>query len=199
MVGSEVVLSYQARTTSGTLTMGHTFSTPSGVDGWSGAPATCSGNCPANTTLTTSWQPFSVTFTVPSTGSNGLAVSFVPQAAGTFELSQVQLELGSAATMFEFRDVGTERQRCLGYWQQGYDDGVAAGTVLFNEGAAAVVGVGTYAYFTWDLGTPMREPSTVTIYNPNTGRRTWSRRTAGAPRSRWPAASPTDGTSRPRA
>ena len=76
-------------------------------------------------TLTTSWQQFTVTISVPSisgktvgTGSY-LTLRFEENAATSFDaqLAQVQVEKGSVATDFEVRPIGEELHLCKRYYQ----------------------------------------------------------------------------------
>ena len=89
--------------------------------------------------LTSSWQQFKTTVTLPSisgktvdtANANFLAVNFwldagstfntrtnsLGQQSGTFDFSQVQLEAGSVATPFEIRPLGTELALCQRYYQ----------------------------------------------------------------------------------
>jgi hypothetical protein len=75
--------------------------------------------------LTTSWQRFTKTFTVPSiTGktigvNNSLTLLFFipPNTALVFNLTGVQLEEGSVATPFEHRPIGTELALCQRYYE----------------------------------------------------------------------------------
>lgn len=73
--------------------------------------------------LTTSWQRFSHTFTLTSASNsaNGFKVEFIAERAGGtnvwYEIAQVQLEIGSVATSFEYRPYGLELQLCQRYYQ----------------------------------------------------------------------------------
>lgn len=88
--------------------------------------------------LTTSWKYFTVTVSIPSIsgktlGTNNdhaLNVNFwfdagstfnartnsLGQQSGTFDIAQVQLEAGSAATPFEVRPIGLELSLCQRYY-----------------------------------------------------------------------------------
>ena len=46
----------------------------------------------------------------------------------TFEITNVQLEVGNVATPFEHRSYAEELVLCQRYWQQSYDSGTPAGT-----------------------------------------------------------------------
>jgi hypothetical protein len=86
-----------------------------------------SGAVQANSTnfsFTSSWQRFSVSFTMPSvsgkTITSNSSVSFIlvfpANATGTFDITGVQLEAGSVATPFEFEDIGTTLAKCQRYY-----------------------------------------------------------------------------------
>lgn len=103
-------------------------------------------------TLSAAWQYFSVTFAVPAIGANVLgtatpgwtALNFwldagsnvatasgnIGQQSGTFDIAQVQLEVGSVPTPFEMRPFGIELALCQRYFQKSYDVGVAPGTAV---------------------------------------------------------------------
>lgn len=71
--------------------------------------------------LTTSWQLFTVTGSIPA-NTNQVAASFYYTPTGTagandyFEITGVQLEVGSQPTPFEQRPVGTEVALCQRYY-----------------------------------------------------------------------------------
>jgi hypothetical protein len=76
--------------------------------------------------LTTAWQKFTVTVTLPSIsgktiagGNDFLGLRFnVPAAVCAFDIAQVQLEAGSSATEFEHRPYGMELSLCYRYCYQ---------------------------------------------------------------------------------
>ena len=90
--------------------------------------------------LTTSWQKFTVTTTIPSIsgktigtdGKDYLGLEFwfdagssinarsnsLGNQSGTFDVAQVQLEEGTAATPFEHRPIGMELSLCQRYYQK---------------------------------------------------------------------------------
>jgi hypothetical protein len=89
-------------------------------------------------TLTTSWQRFSYTTTVPSTATE---ISHYFQAnlnAGTagandyWDVTGVQLEEGAVATPFEFEDIGTTLEKCQRYYEKTYNIGTNPGTATQN-------------------------------------------------------------------
>lgn len=91
--------------------------------------------------LTTSWTKYTVTVNIPSVsgktlGTNGddwVGITFwfdagsnydaraasLGQQSGTFDIAQVQIEEGSAATPFEIRPIGAEISLCERYYETG--------------------------------------------------------------------------------
>ena len=88
--------------------------------GYTGQATTGSGSV----TLTTSWQRFSASISVPSGKTQmGFYLSYAPTGtAGAddwFEVTGVQLEASSVATPFEFEDFGTTLNKCFRYYESG--------------------------------------------------------------------------------
>lgn len=93
--------------------------------------------------LTTSWQKFTITTTIPSisgktlgtnnndtldvniwfeAGSNfNSRTNSLGQQSGTFDIAQVQLEEGSSATAFEYRTLGQEIALCQRYYCKSFN------------------------------------------------------------------------------
>ena len=75
--------------------------------------------------LTTSWQKFTHTFTLPSIsgktiagGNDYLNIRLnMPNAVCTVDIAQVQIEAGSSATEFEHRPYTTELSLCYRYYE----------------------------------------------------------------------------------
>lgn len=81
-----------------------------------------------SSTLTTSWQLFQQTVSVPSTSTAArIFWDYTPTGtAGTndyFEITGVQLEVSSQITPFEQRPVATELALCQRYYEKSYDIG----------------------------------------------------------------------------
>ncbi len=80
-------------------------------------------NTPANLNVTTSWATYSVSAAV-DTASTGNIIVFIwsdvtDTTAGDFlYITDVQLEVGSVATPFERRPIGTELALCQRYYQK---------------------------------------------------------------------------------
>jgi hypothetical protein len=103
----------------------------------------------------TSWQKVTVTATAPSisgktlgTGNNDSLVAIIwfdagssfnsatdtlGQQSGTFDIAQVQVEAGAAATPFEQRPIGTELALCQRYYQH---------TIVVRIGGLSASGIG---------------------------------------------------------
>jgi len=70
-------------------------------------------------TISSTITRYSVTFAVPIAATTGLVVQFTvgAQTSGTFTLGNVQLELGTQATPFEWRPYPIELALCQRYYQ----------------------------------------------------------------------------------
>ena len=84
----------------------------------------------------------------------------------TFEITGVQLEVGSVATDFEHRSFAQELALCQRYYQQSYEHGTSAGT---NTNTNSIVwypdATNNYASVSFGLPVVMRTQPTVTIYS----------------------------------
>jgi hypothetical protein len=130
--------------------------------------------------LTTSWTKYTITVDLPSIsgktlGTNGddyLGLVFwfdagsdydaisasLGQQSGIFDIAQVQLEEGSAATPFEDRPVGIEGQLCMRYYQY------CGSSSATNAVATAYMGTSTSLRFQFPLTVPLRaNPSFETV------------------------------------
>jgi hypothetical protein len=99
--------------------------TGTGTDNTVGNFTTNTVNTTTNNVLTTSWKRFVVTTSAAlAQNITQLGVSFVFTPVGTagaadyFDITGVQLEVGSAPSDFEFRDAGEELRRCQRYYYQ---------------------------------------------------------------------------------
>jgi hypothetical protein len=112
--------------------------------GTGGSPsATVTGIQVKTHNLTTSWQKFTDTISIPSISGKTIGsdenhyMSFafwfdagssynsrtnsLGNQSGTFDIAQFQLEEGTAATPFEHRPIGMELSLCQRYYQKSYD------------------------------------------------------------------------------
>jgi hypothetical protein len=89
-----------------------------------------------------------------------------------WQITGVQLEVGSTATEFEFKPIDVDLQQCMRYYQKSYNQSVFAGATGTTAQAVIWSSVTTGAYgsaIPVFLKVPMRAAPTVTIYNPSTG------------------------------
>jgi len=128
--GETVTLSYWAKHSSGTLPTGIKTSLRQEF-GTGGSPSSTLYTSGSNISLSSSWQKFTQTFTVPSVsgktlGTNnndylGVALGWQvgsETSAYTIDFANVQLELGSTATEFEHRSYGEELALCQRYYEK---------------------------------------------------------------------------------
>ena len=140
--GQQVVLSFWAKASSSTSVFAPTIEQNFGTGGSSVVTTVAS-----TITLTTSWQRFSIPFSVPSiTGKTIGTNSYLdvrPLNGGAtvnginIDIWGVQLEAGAVATPFETEDYGTTLAKCLRYYQllnrkNGASDKVL-GTAIYNN------------------------------------------------------------------
>lgn len=101
-------------------------------------------------------------------GATG-AVSLIGTLSATFDISGVQLEVGSAATEFERVPFAVRVARCQRYFWKSFDLETALGSTSSNGyvlSALNSAGTGGVGYA---LPVPMRAAPTVTLYNQSTG------------------------------
>ena len=106
------------------------------------------------------------------------ATSVVGTSGATFYITGVQLEVGSSATGFEYRQYGQELALCQRYYEKSFNQGTApvqnvgttAGCLLYGLQAASTQYIGastTYAVV-------KRVSPTITTYNPYAASAGWS-------------------------
>lgn len=133
--GEEVTFSFYAKTASGT----HTVALKAAQIFGSGGSSTVSTGTLATFTLTTSWQRFTHTFTLPSVsgktrGDNNYVRLEITNGANEvwdMDCACWQLEPGPVATPFERRPIATELALCQRYFERietvGTDAAILAG------------------------------------------------------------------------
>ena len=114
-----------------------------------------------NGSLPTSWTKYTLTGTISSTANNvDVRFGFIGLGSTTsadtawFELAQIQLEVGSVATPFEFEDYGTTLQKCQRYF--GKSAGTTYSTPRYSDGVA----IGMFFY-----KVSMRSSPTIVVTN----------------------------------
>jgi hypothetical protein len=98
------------------------------------------------------------------------SVNLIGTVDATFYITGVQLEAGSTATSFEYRNFGTELAMCQRYYQNTYDLGVAVGTNIAdirNALSAQTPGNNAGQALTLQVVHPvaMRVSPTVAVYD----------------------------------
>jgi len=164
--GQYVTLSFWAKTTQGDPTLYAHLYYGDGVDTYNSVT-----NCGSATFSTnSSWRKYSVTYgPLPTQVNRGFQVYFFSADAVTspiYYITGVQLEKGSQATPFEFRQYGTELALCQRYYCKSYQQSVAPATSttlgvtgVIASTASLLVG----GFNTWPV--TMRTTPTVTIYS----------------------------------
>ena len=99
------------------------------------------------------------------------ATSVVGTSGATFYITGVQLEVGSSATGYEYRQYGQELALCQRYFEKSYDASVVPNTNAGFVGNVLFVGSSNgsslFGYVTMQV--PKRASPTVTIYPPSGG------------------------------
>ena len=172
MAGQTATLSFWAKCGSNFSASGSTLTslvyqgtgTDQGTTSWiSGTWTSPTSNTQSNT-LTTTWQRFSQTVTIgASTTEILVSLQWVPAgtagADDSFYFTGVQLEVGTTATNFEYRDYGNELRMCQRYYTK---LGLGASTSGIAMGATTTT---TTAQVVIPLHTTMRASPTATISN----------------------------------
>jgi hypothetical protein len=166
--GKTVTLSFWARCGSEftTTDLVSRISTKSAESSWDDTTVEATNY---TTPLTTSWQKFSLSLAITSASvsANGLSIGFIAEKAATtancwYELAQLQLEIGSTATSFDYRPYGTELQLCQRYCF--VISGVSAGDRI-GMGATGAANNG-YIYTSFPV--TMRSPPSLDSVSSNT-------------------------------
>lgn len=145
--GQQVTLSLWAKASSAT-TLSARFTQRFGTGGTPSAAVDPAGSV-TTWNVTTSWQRFTLTTTIPSVsgktiGTNNddhlmVAIAKDPVTVSSFDIAQVQVEEGPVATDFEQRPLGTELALCQRYYQIWEYPGRDAPVVGINNGDSSVL------------------------------------------------------------
>ena len=119
--GQSVTLSYWAKAETATTMV------PQATQAFGSGGSTAVTTAIDSVALTTSWQKFTRTFTLPSVSGKTIGAGsflevgllrFTTSYTGYVDIANVQLELGSVATDFEHRSHGEELALCQRYFYQ---------------------------------------------------------------------------------
>jgi hypothetical protein len=104
-------------------------------------------------TVTSTLTRYSVNIAVPSAATTGIEILFTvgAQTSGTWDIDNVQLEVGTAATPFERRQFGQELTLCQRYFQ------------IVNTRMAGTTGTGTNNGYRGRLSVTMRTTAAVSV------------------------------------
>jgi hypothetical protein len=174
LAGQTVTLSYWAKADASVTN----------TAGWaqnfgSGGSSQVSGYA-SNNTITTSWQRFTATFSIPSISGKTIGTSsffgiqpiLIQNATThTIDIWGMQLEVGSTATAFQTAtgNLASELTACQRYFQKSHDMAIAPGTANIygmiwstaNAAAATTSYIGCGVY----LKQTMRTQPTITLYD----------------------------------
>lgn len=165
-------------------------------------------NCTLITSLTiaaenlpTSWTKYTLTTPVLSAAAaNGIIIrvslnSIDLGLGDLFGIAQVQFEVGSVATPFEYRPVGIELGLCQRYYEKSYDQQTTPGTAATYTGRVVSVystADGVLPGTRWKVS--KRIAPVIVIYNTATGGTSSVRRYNGSINTAITASSTTSGT-----
>ena len=115
----------------------------------------------------TSWANYSTTNWAGGHAQDGV----ITTTNATWQITGVQLEVGSVATPFEHRSFGEELALCQRYFAKSYNHSVTPGTAPDFVGCPGrfVDATSSYASVQVFLPVTMRATPTVTLFNPSTG------------------------------
>lgn len=124
-------------------------------------------------TLSSSWQTFQVTGTIP-VNANEVAVVFSWTPSGTAgaadyaDFTGVQLEIAPGATAFQLIPFGTDLARCQRYYQKSFEPGVKPSNATGNGMyfLTAIKAGASFHWWTFALPVALRNAFTGTVYNP---------------------------------
>jgi len=183
-VGKTVTLSFYYRTGanfSGTSLSDFIY-TGTGIDqaarnGFTGGTYPGVGTCSPNT----SWQRVSLRCEIGSNMNQiGLSFQYTPVgtagAADYFDITGVQLELGSVATPFEVRPFPVELQMCMRYYEKSYLYNVAPGSNSVPGFYDLIIGTNEFgnAVFTIKIAPKRSSNYNVTSYTISGNINTWT-------------------------
>lgn len=149
------------------------------------------GISPTTHSLTTSWQKFTTTATLPSIagktlgtiGNDLLAITFwfdagsnhnastnsLGQQSGTFDISNVQLEFGDTATEFEYVHPADQLTKCQRYFQKSYIKNSPLGTAGSTGSLSYIAPNAGTVIYTVTLTQRLRAIPAITLYSSTTG------------------------------
>lgn len=125
-------------------------------------------------TFTTVFSAITAWTSTPNAAGAFFDIGFVGSTALTTSdylyITGAQVEVGSQATSFDFRDYGTELVRCQRYYQKSFPISVVPGASGYYGSTVSQIGMGTnYIWANHLYRVPMRTTPTLTFYTANGG------------------------------
>jgi len=171
LAGQSVTVSFYATaganfSASGSIVFCEVFAGPLSDQGWatlnSGGWTGATQPLNLGQAITTTRTRYSSTVSIPA-GTNEIAIRFYATGVGTagvndwFQITGVQLEVGSTATDFERRPIGTELALCQRYYYQTLGNNAnSEPSYYFYSGGASQAHTSQYRF-----GSPMRSAPTI--------------------------------------
>lgn len=168
--GQTCTLSFYAKASTA-----HTSTVEFGQNFGSGGSSTVTTS-PVSYTMSTSWQKFTFTVTLPSIAgktigtSSYLYVAFIrslPASSVSIDIAQMQFEKGPQATAFDNRPYDTEFRMCQRYYEQW---NFSSATYIGNAFAYSATGVRSVLQFQVPKRTAVSPSMTGSINFSNTGK-----------------------------
>ena len=152
--GKVVTASFFAKNVSNATTLYASLQYAGSADNWGSSTTISEQNLG---TLSSDWVKYTASWTVPSSGLNGLQLNILCAGSSTFTMgvTGVQLEVGEQATPFEMLSYGETLRLCQRYFSHSGDP--------VNNGFVHSNYLSTHAFANFSFPVPMRTSPTVTM------------------------------------
>lgn len=148
--------------------------------GTGGSPSSSVFYTMLTTTLTTSWEQYTATYTLPTLSGKTIGTdenSYLElellgpiNTTHQFDVAQAQVEIGNVPTDFEYRPFVEELTLCQRYYCKTFDtDTTPADYVTFNGAVSGYSADSGYVKTNFVYPVEMRTVPTITTYNPGSG------------------------------
>ena len=130
-----------------TVTWTASYATTADTFGTIGTPTKtqiATGTFTVSSTLT----QYTANIAIPAAATTGIEILFTvgAQTSGTWQIGNVQLEVGTVATPFERRQYGQELALCQRYYERSYEYGTATGAATTTASAQLPIAAGASNY-----------------------------------------------------
>jgi hypothetical protein len=123
----------------------------------------------SSATTINSWDQANSSYMVSTGIARADAMISAEEFVGAFYLTQVQLEIGYTASLFEFRPYFTELNFCRRYYEKSYDADTAPATATFTNSHYYSYSAANRPIYTVNYAVLKRTNANPVIYNPSTG------------------------------